>query len=124
MEKESAIEEKSAIEEVLKGHRARLQQKLEKHIAKIEGIIEDLMAGVDVNTLNNRERILIAARYAQLYQKAITIDELIETRLAEEGESTAIGFLIRRFSGLEVKDKFRIIDTDGTSYVEDKGDGQ
>ena len=81
------MKEERDIEEFQGGHRARLRQKLEKQIKRVEGIIEELLEGVVISELTSKDRLMMAARFSSVYHHAIMIDDNLEAHQEEEREN-------------------------------------
>jgi hypothetical protein len=106
------------------GRRERLQQKVDQLFTRIEGMIEALLDGVDMSELTSKERIMIAARFASLLQHTIEIDNSLEINQDEDRDNLAIAVIMQKMRGEKVKEKFRVIDAEITSYPENEDDSQ
>jgi hypothetical protein len=98
--------------------RARLQQKIEKQIAKIEGVIEELLAGVEMSELSSKDRLFAAVRFITVHQNAISLDDALEQNTIESRDSRAISAILRKVRTEQDRENFHIIDVDITQYPE------
>ena len=104
--------------------RALLQQRVEKQIITLEGIITELLAGVEMSELTSKDRLLTAARFITVYQSAISLDDALTENTTENRQSRAITSMLRNLKTDQVRDSFRIIDVEITPYPELEGDDQ
>jgi hypothetical protein len=106
------------IEQPHNSHKELLRQNIEKQLKKLEGIIEDLMADIDVKTLPLKERLDLIVRFIALYQRGIAVDNSLDANRVANYESMAIESVIRRVRAQEEREEFRIIDAETTPYLE------
>jgi hypothetical protein len=106
------VKKDTDIEQSQNGHKELLRQNVEKQLKKIEGIIEDLMADIDVKTLPLKERLDMTARFIALYQRGIAVDNSLDANRVASYESMAIESVIRRVRAQEEREEFRIIDAE------------
>ncbi len=102
--------------------RARLQQKVEKQIITLEGIITELLAGVEMSELTSKDRLLTAARFITLYQSAISLDDTLDENTTENRQSRALSSILRNLRAEQDRENFRIIDVEITPYPEIEDD--
>jgi hypothetical protein len=104
------------VEESREQRKARLRRKLEKLILRLEGIIDDLLAGVETSELVSRDRLVIATRFFGLYEHAIALEDTLGEDMDENRDSFAISTIIRQLKAEEEKEKekFRIIEAEIT----------
>jgi hypothetical protein len=105
------------IEQSHNSHKELLRQNVEKQLKKIEGIIEDLMADIDVKTLSLKERLDMTVRFIALYQRGIAVDNSLDANRVANHESMAIESVIRRVRAQEEREEFRIIDAETAPYL-------
>ena len=112
------MDENTEREDSLNGRRERLLQKVEKQIRRIEDIIEELLDGVDMSELSSKERLLVAARFTNLHQRAVLLSASLERNTAESAENTALSVIVSDMRGVFEKEQLRIIDAKVTVYPE------
>jgi hypothetical protein len=118
-----SMKKEREIEQFQSGHKAQLQQKIEKQIKRIEGIIEELLEGVAIGELTSKDRLMMAARFSRLYHHAIAIDNSLEANQEEDRENIGIDIVMKRMRGEKSKDKLHVIEATIAPYWESEGDG-
>jgi hypothetical protein len=111
------VKKDRVIEQSHNGHKELLRQNIGKQLKKIEGIIEDLMADIDVKTLPLKERLDMTVRFVALYQRGIAVDNSLDANRVANYESMAIESVIRRVRAQEEREEFRIIDAESAPYL-------
>src|SRR5438105_6531752 len=96
------------VEQSHNSHKELLQQNVERQLKQIEGIIEDLMDGIDVGQLTLKERLNMTARFIDLYQRGVTVDNSLDGNGVASYESMAIESVIRRIRAKDEKAEMRV----------------
>ena len=105
------------VEQSHNSHKELLQQNVERQLKQIEGIIEDLMDGIDVGQLTLKERLNMTARFIDLYQRGVTVDNSLDGNGVASYESMAIESVIRRIRAKDEKAEMRVIDVKSAPYL-------
>jgi hypothetical protein len=107
-------------------HKARLQQKIEQQMTRIEALIEELLADIDLHELKTKDRLAVAARFMALYQHAAVVEDALHANLAKQHDRLSIDLVMRRMRGEDIKEKLHVIDSElaphtESSYFDEEG---
>jgi hypothetical protein len=106
------------------GRREALQQKVRAQMEWIEGLIEELMEGVVMSELTSKDRLLMAVRFAGLYQGTVQLEDILLTGQAEEAQDLSLVAIVRRIKAEKEKKTLQIVDAEVELYPEDRDNGQ
>jgi hypothetical protein len=112
------------IEKAPNEYRAQLQQRVRQQMTRLEGLVDELLQGVVMSDLTSKERLLMAARFSALHQRAVEIDDALEGEHVEDLENLSLVAVVRKIEAEKERRRLRIIDAGLTLYQENGDDGQ
>jgi hypothetical protein len=98
-------------------------KQLNAHIEKIEGIVTDLLAGVELDALLPVERLALAARFLGLYQHAVGLRHSCEVALPDRRDNVFLASIARYMRGEDEtpEEKLRVVaELSEVNFVEDE----
>jgi hypothetical protein len=86
-------------------------KQIDAHIERIEGIVADLLAGVELDALLPVERLALAARFLGLYQHAVGLRHSCEVGLPDRRDNVFLASIARQMRGEDEtpEEKLRVI---------------